>query len=267
MNTLNIKWQWAAVGLFGILAAGCGGSSGGVSQNATPVTLPSVVTTGSGVTTPVGSNQGVNQFAGQTGSAVGLTIDSNQALTNYVGVAHALNAPSNFALHVNLIDNGGGQFGGNINITYLDNGLWNTSNQQTGTGTVQISGHNWYNGLDNAAFNKWFTYGNSQVFHGFFQDGIGALVLVLDKTDAGTGDGLSSGSYSGSVWFKNFVNPANATQSADMCWFIEVGPFDCQTFMVGGKVSTTSALYPSTGDGYQRLGTFTGLNIKTAFNQ
>ena len=265
MNTQKTIILWILAGALALLAAGCGSSSnGGGSGSSSNLPGPSTNTNGYG---SGGTTSGVNQFIGQSGAAVAMTIDSVQALTSYVGYSHALNAPTGYALHVNLTNNGSGQWGGNINITYLDNGHWYTSTQITGTGTVKISGNNWYNGFDNAAFNQWFNFGGQKVFHGFFQDALGAIILVLDSTGTGSGDGLSSGTYNGSVWFKNFNNPANAVQSENMCWFIEDGPFDCQTFMVGGRVNTTSALYPSTGDGYTRLGTFKGLNIKGAFNQ
>jgi hypothetical protein len=252
-------------GLCLALVSGCAGSSSsaGGGASSAPTVLPTV--TPSGTTPTIQSGTGVAQFAGQAGYAVAFQPDSAQALSNYVGSGYTLNAPANFALHVNLSNDGSGYYSGSLNITYQDNGVWRTSSQSTGTGSVQYSLNNWYNGLAMEAFNQWFTYGNTTVFHGFFQDSIGAVILVLDKTDAGTGDGLTSGTYSGSVWYKTFYNPAGASQSSSACWFITAGPFDCQTFLVNGKVQTTSAVYPS--DGYQRLGTFTGLNVKAAFNQ
>ena len=89
-------------------------------------------------------------------------------------------------------------------------------------------------------------------------------MLVIDDS-IGLGDGGLPSEVSGSIWFKNFL-PTYAQQSAEKCWFIRTGPFDCRTFYSGGdaSVDTTSGLYPA--DGYRRLGKFTGLKVKEAFN-
>ena len=238
----------AAVGVGCSSSSGPGSSSGGsTTTTSTPpvVTIPPVVVT--------------------QANTVTFTPVSMAAMTAYVA-SHPLNNPQNIQLTVNVSDvaAGSNQFGGSMRLSYTDSGNQFVGNFITGTGTVQVSGSNLDTGKSVAAFNQWFPYNGQRVFHGFFQDQYGAMILVIDSLTSTTGDGQAPDSGNGSVWFKNFV-PGYATQSPEMCWFIQIGPFNCRTFLSGANVVTTSALYPS--NGYQKLGTFTGLNIKQAFNQ
>ena len=95
-------------------------------------------------------------------------------------------------------------------------------------------------------------------------------MVVVDSVTSGnqTGDGNPTG-LGGSIWFQNFGQDGAIQGPALMCWDIQIGPFDCRTFLVGGTgdngvVGTTSALYPNNaGDqrpAYQRLGRFLGLS-------
>jgi len=270
MKSQTLALHAVLLGLMATMGVACGSSGSGFSINNSAASANSsysgIAGSLSGSSTTTGSsNAGVIMLSQYGGAVTQFTPNSLQVLANYEET-HALVSPTDFAISVNLTDQGGGGYGGQVMFTYTDQGNWYTGQFVTGNGTVQVSSNGWYNGMNNAAFNQWFTYGGQTVFHGFFQDGLGGVILVLDSTGSGgLGDGLAATSYSGSLYFDNFVNPAGALQSADMCWFITLGPFDCQTFLVNGQVNTTSALYP--GNGYQQLGTFTGLNIQQAFNQ
>ncbi len=200
-----------------------------------------------------------------TGASAAFVPDSIAVLTQYAAT-HPLNAPSNFKMNVNVSDIGSGRYGGVVQISYYDNGNYYNGYFATGTGTVQTSYKNIDTGKPTAEFNQWFASGGKQVFHGFFQDQYGAVVLVVDDSLT-SGDGGLPSEVNGSIWFKNFT-PTYASQSPEKCWFIQIGPYDCRTFVgSNGGVDTTSALYPSSANGYVRLGTFTGLNVKSAFNK
>jgi len=138
----------------------------------------------------------------------------------------------------------------------------------TGPGWDRTSYKNWYQNDYDSEFNQWFTYNGSSAFHGFFQDGYGAIVVVVDgQTDLG--DGSGSTTLSGSVYYKNFTlapAPQFLGNAGENCWFLlSPSPYECGTFKNSdGKVVTTSALYPT--DGYTRLGTFSGLVKGKAFH-
>jgi len=269
----SIALQMVLVSLMAIFGVGCAQSGSGfsvsnpASSNISNLILSSGTTTTS-TTGPLNAdgsaNQGVVYLSSMGGAVAAFKPDNMSVLTAYA-YDHALNAPTDFAISVNLTNNGSQQYGGTVMLAYNDNGTWHPGQFVSGSNTVQVSGNNWYTGLDDRVFNVWFNWQSKTVFHGFFQDAVSSVVLVMDQpTTSGLGDGLTSGTYSGSLYFKIF-NPGYAYQSPEMCWFIENGPFDCQTFLVNGQVNTTSALYPA--NGYTRLGTFSGMNIKTAFNQ
>lgn len=268
MKSQALLTNVALAALISVAGVGCakGGSSGfavtpnngvgGVDTSyINPVTIPTTIT-----------NAGVGQFSGQSGAAVAFKPDSLTVLNTYVAT-HPLNNPQNIAINVALSDIGSGQFAGTVQLGYNDNGSWYAGRFESGTGTNQVSLHNLDTGKSEAAFNKWFVFNGKTVFHGFFQDRYGAVMLVIDKS-LDLGDGSPATFVGGSIWFKNFAN-TYATQYGEKCWFVRVGPFDCRTFVSGdwtsGLISTTSALYPS--NGYQRLGTFDGLDRARAFNQ
>lgn len=186
---------------------------------------------------------------------------SLQTFSNYVAL-HPLNAPRNFILTVNLVNTGGGLYGGDLLISYEDNGQVYTGSFITGDG-VNLTKHNPYYGLPDVAFNKWFYWNGQKVFHAFFQDSYGAVILVIDGgIDLGDGGGMTRAS--GSVWYKNFTS-GRYPQYEEPCWFVTVGPFMCPAFQVNETIVTTSALYPS--NGFVKLGSFEGLDVRAAFNQ
>lgn len=164
--------------------------------------------------------------------------------------------PKKIRAEFNMSDQGSGRYGGEIRIMYEDQG-------------------DYYEGLfsagdseNDAKYNIWFMWEGKQVFHGFFEDPWGAIIVVVDEiTNFGDGD-ATNGKAKGSIWFKNFkLNGLAAPQPGKRCWFISLGPYDCRTFIYTskdeGKMDTTFALYPS--NGYTKLGSFEKLDLKTAF--
>jgi hypothetical protein len=191
-------------------------------------------------------------------------------------------APQNARITVDLSEQGNSTYAGQITINYED-----ASNV---THTAIVSSNHPYTNVSDSSLNVWHDFDGTgtQLFHGIFQDAYGAVVLVIDSvSSSGLGDGTGTGLLSGSIWFQNF-GQTNAVQGPNsMCWQIQVGPFDCRTFLVGSTyyanavVNTYSSLYPTTsttgGDStatwngnrpaFAKLGDFTGLSQTQAFNQ
>lgn len=235
---------------------------------AVPSSDTSVGVTSGTTTDTTSSSVNVGPLAGASGASAWFSYDSFAAFNEYVA-SNPINNPTNLAVNVNMVNIGSGRYTGTLKIAYMDNGQWRTGTFDTGSGTNQVSYHNIDTGKSVGEFNQWFTSGGKKIFHAFFQDQWGSVILVIDNgIDLGDGGGLTQ--VSGSVWFKNFPL-ATATQSSEKCWFIRVGPYDCRTWVVGdwsgdSVIDTTSAIYPNQ-NGYKKLGSFTGLNKPQAFNE
>lgn len=203
--------------------------------------------------TPPGSGGGDGTGTWTEGATASLKIVSLSVMSQYV--QRSLKGPQNVRVNLNLQDFGGGKYGGTVMIGYTDNGQYYEGAFEGGD-----------DDSDNR-YNVWFTHNSEQVFHGFFADPWGAVVVVIDKVLT-FGDGPVDDKVSGSIWFKNFADygPYTAPPPPTQCWFVSLGPYDCQTFKSGGKVVTTSAVYPSTADGYKKLGDFEDLSLSKAFN-
>jgi hypothetical protein len=188
---------------------------------------------------------------------------------------------------VKLQESSYNQYSGDVYISYLDNGQYYTGHFNTdedsnpGSGTVFP---NW----GHAFYNNWFTWQGKPVFHGFFSDSYGAIMLVVDSViDQGDGSGASE--VAGSIWYKNYPNnQAQPNPQNIPCWYITAGPYDCRTLLVkggwqdDGMIDPVSALLPTQSlyytptsshpyqpaepaRGWKKLGTFTGLNKAKAF--
>lgn len=225
------------------------------------------------------------------GSAVDLVINK-AALDSYVG--WTTNAPTNAKIGINLYKiatyakTGGGfdySFGGLVSIQFKD-GTSNYSDEfrsdSFGDGncgqygdcnTVSGNGQNHKYNLFSSDYPE---LGGSVGFHGFFEDTRvqrlaygyqqmgGAVILVIDST-VDLGDGAGPTSANGSIWFKNyFQNTSMGPIPLTHCWFISAGPYDCRSWKSGDGVNTKASMYPN--NGYVKLGTFTNLEIKKAFN-
>lgn len=179
---------------------------------------------------------------------------------SYVGT-HPLNSPKNIKISVDLKNNGSLRYYGAIKISYEDNGQSYQGTFESGEGKNQsISGLK-DNDVMESVYNYWFSKDGKTVFTGMFQDQYGSIVLVIDKT-IDQGDGQGTGYVSGSVYFKNFAQSMAQQSPYRKCWFIYTGPYDCRSTEIMNK----SALYPTTDQGYRKLGTFTGLSKANAFN-
>lgn len=268
MKAQQILTKMSLVLLLAVFGTACAkkNDSDGSSSTGTTGT-----TGGTPVDTTTNTGSGTDSFAGDPGASAPLTADSLAVLNTYVAT-HPVNNPQNLRVYLELKDEGSGRIGGTVKIRYYDNGQYRTGTFTTtnpnGNTTNQVSYHDWYKGKPNSEFNQWFTSGGKRVFHGFFQDAYGAIVVVIDGgLDLGDGGGITEAS--GSVYFKNFrlaPAPQYIGGAGEMCWFLlPPSPYECGTFKAGDQVSTTSALYPSSSDGYTRLGTFVGLKKSRAF--
>lgn len=207
-----------------------------------------------------GTDGGLSDGGGDT---VDFTPVSFSIFNAYVGT-HPINSPKNIKISVNLSEvDTTLKFAGSVKISYEDNGQTFTGTFESGADKNQnISGLK-DNDVYESIYNFWYRNpaDGKTVFSGMFQDALGSIVLVIDKS-VDQGDGQGTGYVSGSVYFKNFAQ-SQATQSPyRKCWFIYTGPYDCRS----SEVINKSSLTLGTQEGYRKLGTFTGLSKANAFN-
>lgn len=204
-----------------------------------------------------GTDGGLSDGGGDTVDFVPVSFS---LFNSYVGT-HPLNSPKNFKISVDLSDNGSLRYYGSVKISYEDNGQTFTGEFESGEGTNDDIDGLKDNGVMESLYNFWFKKDSKMVFMGTFQDALGSIILVVDKT-VDQGDGQGTGYVSGSVYFKNFAQ-SQATQSPyRKCWFIYDGPYNCRS----SELINKSSLTISTAEGYRKLGTFTGLSKSNAFN-
>jgi hypothetical protein len=230
-----------------------------------------------------------------------MTLASDSALSTYtLGHASSGNQISNLQISVSLSNYDssatGGAYGGTVTVSYMDSlGTWHTGVFQalnaTTPGSVWDGANKFVKNLNHAAYNRWFSQNGKSVFHGFYADPYGAIMLVITGgLDLGDGNGVSS--LTGEIWFKNYVNAAPYNYPNPVgtpCWFLSLGQYECRTFLVNGDsgygvLNTTSALTPDQSQytqnknpyipsslgparGWQKLGTFNGLNRIQGFGQ
>ena len=213
----------------------------------------------SGPFIPGGSGPGMSPGVDWEFGSTADLIASSTALSSYVG--WDVNNPQNLRINVNLRRYGQG-FGGVVSIGFDDHGQKfedTFSSLVNPYGTVKTN-------EENNKYNIWFVQNGQSVWHGFFQDHYGAIIVVIDEViDLGDGAGPED-LVGGEVWFKNHPL-AFAPLSPTSCWFVSLGPYDCRTWKQGHGVNTTQALYPNPADGYQRLGRFNNLSLIDGFNQ
>ncbi len=193
-----------------------------------------------------------------------LDITALSTFRQFFSVSQPYN-PQNIRIGMAVGDEGSGGYGGDVWISYDENGRTNSA--------VLSTYHPNYTGVSDSSKNVWFTWNGNQVWHGFFQDRYGAVVVVIDDA-LNLGDGSPAELIGGEVWFQNFeyymgYGPQGPLK---MCWQINLGPYDCRTFIVGSGssayVDTYSALYPNNSDIgntsndrplYKKLGEFYGM--------
>lgn len=254
-------------------------------------------------TSPTVSRDDINYSSDFNNGAIG-KVDSidRQALTSYA-ITRPVNNPRNANISVRLFKAGNvagnGGYAGVVQFAYEDNGQYyvgrfETEDAYTPSGSIASAGTR-YTNWHHAAYNKWFTVNGKRLFHGFFEDDHGALMLIVEE-NLDQGDGAGSSQVSGSIWFKNYYNspyPRYQDRQTLPCWFITAGPYDCRTFLTktsatgkDGDLVTTSALLPTqslyapnasthpyhqgadsgVARGWRKLGTFSGLDAAKAFD-
>lgn len=210
---------------------------------------------------------------------------SREGLNFYAG--WSTNVISNARINLNLqrFEPAAGaskpSFGGTVSIGFDNDGV-----SYTDTFSSLVNENHWYgagtvtSNRENNKYNVWFTYQGNDVWHGFFQDSYGAIIVVIDQSDD-EGDGQGPSSVSGSIYVMNFPNQYNSLVfdvSPTSCWFVTLGPYDCRTWKQNGQVNTEMDLYPylenatqgtalePKPEGYRKVGDFEGLNFQDAFN-
>lgn len=240
-----------------LLVVGCSKNKSN-SSDTTVVVPPPVAPPGANIIPP-GSGGSLGNNGGYT---VDFTPKDLATMTDYIKIT-ALNNPTNFKINVNLAQVEAGRYAGEIRISYVDNGMTHTGVFKAGSGKNQKLSNLRDSGKYEAEYNYWFQYNNRTVFSGFFEDSIGALVVVISRDESSgipaDAEG-TSGEYVGHVYYKNFTNTFAPKSPYRSCWFIYDGPYDCRSEIV----STKCGLYPEAG--YAFLGSFKNLNINKAFN-
>lgn len=214
--------------------------------------LPGAPELGGGATPVGGSN------------SVEFRPDSLQVMSEYVAT-RPLNNPTNYRISLNLSQAEAARYGGEISISYLDNGIPYNGVFRAGMGRNQSVKGMYDNNALEAQYNYWFEFGGKKVFSGFFEDQFGAIAIVLEPENLGSlGNDAEpfSTTYKGAVYFKNFKATPAPHSAIRACWFTYMGPYDCRS----NVVMTKCGLNPGVDTGYKRLGTFTGLSVKQAFN-
>lgn len=256
MKSMNTKLMILLTG-FALLGVGCGSSN--QFQGATATTP--VTGNGNIPGAPTGNGTGTGTGTGSTASnQIAFTPVSFEELGSYVA-SHRLNNPSDIKLTVDLKDDGAGRYSGQVKISYVDVGQLYTGVFASGSADNQSIKGMYDNGVNESEYNRWYTLNGQSAFAGFFQDQLGAVVLVVDSV-VNQGDGQGQGYVSGSVYYKNFAqsyrNGGEAT-SYRKCWFIRNGPFNCRAESLINKTS----VIPDSG--YRKLGTFSGLARSASF--
>ena len=210
---------------------------------------PPVVEVPDGPYVPPGSGPGQGPGDNfQFGGSVEFVPKSLDRMMDYASTV--LYDPQDIILNVNLVKAGSG-YGGVVTLSYTDQGEKHLGYFGSGTSKKEVK------------YNIWFQKDGKKVWHGFFEDFIGAIVVVIDEVvDLGDGGGIDD-KVNGSVWFKNFEF-TYAPHPPTRCWFVSLGPYDCRAWKSGQGVNTTEAVNPDRG--YKKLGTFIGLSVKDAFN-
>lgn len=244
---------------FMFVVLGCSKPKSNSADVPAPVVVPPPVAPPGANIIPPGSGGALGNNGGHT---VEFTPKDLATMTDYVAIS-PLNNPTNFKINVNLAQVEAGRYGGEVRISYIDNGMTHQGVFKAGTGKNQKLDGLRDSGLYESEYNYWFQYNNRTVFSGYFQDNFGALVLVISR-DESVGESADaegySGAYTGHVYYKNFTKQFSTQSPYRSCWFIYNGPYDCRSNIV----STKCGLYPEAG--YKFLGTFKNLDISKAFN-
>lgn len=191
---------------------------------------------------------------------------SLSVMNTYVAT-HPLNNPTGFKINMNLATSGNSRYGGEVTISYMDNGIQYDGVFKAGMGKNQSFKGMYDNDRLEADFNYWFNLDSKLTFSGFFEDQYGAITVTLvpETTMPASGNDaepILTGPYKGYVYFKNFTTTFAPHTPYRSCWYTYIGPYDCRSNVIQAK----GGLFPGAEAGYQLLGTFNGIDIKKAFN-
>ncbi len=235
-------------------AVGCGQST----TNQSNATHP-VINTGEVPISPDGVYTSNGSYSDSQKTAT-FTPVSIEEMNSYVGT-HPLNDPKDFKVSVDLkeVPSQTGRYYGTVKISYTDTGVRYTGTFKASSNTNEDLYNLKDSGTLDAEYNRWFTINNVYYFSAYFQDAYGAIVLIFDNY-VNQGDAQGTGVVSGSIYYKNFAQSYAPQSPYRSCWFIYAGPYNC----ISSAVTNKSAVYP--GDGYIKLGTFSGMSKAAVFN-
>lgn len=241
---------------------GCKNSSStNNNNNGTVTTLPAAIIIDPSA--PVATDSTISNSYGST---VTFKPVSLSVMNAYVAT-HPLNNPTNFKINFNLAHAGSGRYGGEVTISYIDNGVQYDGVFKSGLGKNQSFKGMYDNDRLESDYNYWFSFENKNTFTGFFEDQYGAITISLvpqtTTTSSGNdGEPITATAYKGYVYFKNFTTTTAPHSPYRACWFTYMGPYDCRS----NVIQTKCGLNPGAEAGYQLLGTFENVSVKQAFN-
>ena len=261
----KLMFKYIALMAFAIaVASGCSKSTSSKdTQNNTTTSIPTITDP----TVPVGGSDGVTYPNGSTSTIKPVSL----AMMNQYVYTRPLNNPTNYKININLSTPGAGVYGGDVSISYTDNGITYEGVFKSGLGKNASYTGMYDNGKWESEFNYWFTFNNKTNFSGFFEDEFGAIAVVLEPQGAVTGgndaEPVPTQKYKGSIYFRNFLDkdgkPVFGPHSPyRACWFTYTGAYDCRS----NVVMTKCGLNPGVDAGYRLLGTFENVDVKTGFN-
>lgn len=251
-----MKWKMTlTIAIISLMAIGCAQHKRAEQSNSTEDRWTSTNPT---PTPPPGSGSSGDDDISENGLGNNEAVFEPKSLSvfqTYVG-QRPLNNPKNFKIKVAMTAQGNNRYSGELNIAYEDNSYQYESSLMTGTGKLDLK-YNPYDNYYEYHFNNWMSDGSG--FRAYFEDAMGAVVLVIDEVlDLGDGTG-SQDRVSGKIYFLNFPY-VKAPESPTKCWFVVRGPYEC----IGFNNNSMNVLYP--GGEYQLLGTFSGLSLAGAFD-
>lgn len=242
----NNKWILSLVGL--ALVASCAKEKKKASDPAPEVP---VVEVPQGPYVPPGNGPGEGPGSNwEWGGSADLKIASLTRMSQYTG--RTMHNPQNIRINVNLVKTGSA-YGGVITVSYKDNGYLEEGYFTSGSSEKEVQ------------YNIWQHKDGKFAYHGFFEDFLGGVILVIDEwIDLGDGKNADN-QIGGRLYFKNFnITSYTAPHPPTRCWFVSLGPYDCRAWKTNRGVDTTRAINPDSD--YLELGSFTGMNLGEAFN-
>lgn len=241
---------------------------------------------------PLYKSNNIRSREGRWGTSAPVMSFNHDALEDFrLGRPFSSRDIKNMRIYVDLEKSGGSRpyYQGIVTLSYNDSGSGNVPYARFSSGQD-----------DNARYNVWFRDSGENVFHGFFQENEGALILVVDRQtrvlqSPDDGDNFNPDNLrGGSIWIMMFRTTFRGATSCSnhsqlyvsdynkglpfgverlplvsqlpvKCWFKTIGPYDCRTWRTDRGVDTFRAVEPD-DNCYMKLGDFEGLDITEAFS-